>query len=1164
MVRWRRRQKPEQVPEAAPRSALRRWLPRAGHWLAVGVMWVIVAVALLAGGVLTSSGVRTRLLAAGLDLAAPALPGRVTVGATQWPELGHLILQDVVWDDAGAPPVVLARLTRLDLRLDLRALRSGDARLDSLALELAALDVPAIDVLMRAREAAADSAAASARDSTASGGVLREGSLPGLPSLAVSYWRLAVKQAVLTADLTLADLQGTGRLEAGWQHQPRLSVDHLELDLASTAIATPNGEPWTISLAHLGMGVSFTADRDSLARHELVGATLDSLALRFDSIGGTGGDSTGGRTAAGSAVAWRTSEPVLMTNSAWVTRDHGNYRGELTTVFALPGAYELRSFLPADFPHAEFGRLNGQLALTGSLTGRRAELAADLDLADTSWLDSGRLRLRAAGNIDEILADGLAAVSVDLDSVAIGLRGAGIQAAGRLDHGSIDLGLSAAVADTQLAALFRPADVAGIDVDLALGVRLGGTLVAPTIAADLAGHLASPQATVPRIALHLEASTMGTSLALDLPEGLATGTVTVDSAVVRIDAARSAGDSLTAGFSLSVWQGADHLRFGGQAWADSLGRAPLRRVRVDSLVAGAYGEEMRLQEPVEFALGPAVGDVSLTSLVFAGGPGEVGLGGRIAPDSQDLEARVALSLAEDLLMRIHPLDFWSDDGGRDITLNAHVVLGGTRTEPSLDGGFSARLTPHRDDPELGLDLTFALSEGDSAGVGADMALIVGDSTVLGGRLDVPGRFAVDTGKWEHAVDRSALIVVPDQTIGLAPLNRMLPPDVAVIGALTFGADVVLPLGATADTAGAADAREPGSIRARIGAPDLMLSLPNRSRIQMVVDLNAGGTVSAPSLGGRIVIESGYFRIPELPRNLHPVDGAPLLWAMAAADTSVARADSSAVFERPAVEGPAVRSRGPGFLPELDLEIVVPGNLRIHGYGLDTELAGDLKVERGFDEDGLPRPRIHGQIHTVEGSLQFMNRVFNVDRGEIRFTGDVPADPDLDMVLVAEVSGTLIRIEVVGTASSPQIVMSSEPEYEQQDIMAVLLFGRPMSELDNDQRGGVQGGNDAGQQLRQNLAGLAMVFGTAGLQNSVSNTLGVDMVEVGSDSSGESTLMVGKFINPRLMLKYNQSLEKSGTYFLTMEYTLSRIFKLVSTYGQGEEDSGLELQWARRY
>jgi len=94
--------------------------------------------------------------------------------------------------------------------------------------------------------------------------------------------------------------------------------------------------------------------------------------------------------------------------------------------------------------------------------------------------------------------------------------------------------------------------------------------------------------------------------------------------------------------------------------------------------------------------------------------------------------------------------------------------------------------------------------------------------------------------------------------------------------------------------------------------------------------------------------------------------------------------------------------------------------------------------------------------------------------------------------------------------------------------------------------------------------MAVMFGGAGIQNQVTNTLGVDMVEMGSDSDGESTLVVGKFITPRVLLKFNQSLEKSGSYYMTLEYRLSQYFKLLSTCGQGEEASGVEVKWTRRY
>jgi translocation and assembly module TamB len=177
---------------------------------------------------------------------------------------------------------------------------------------------------------------------------------------------------------------------------------------------------------------------------------------------------------------------------------------------------------------------------------------------------------------------------------------------------------------------------------------------------------------------------------------------------------------------------------------------------------------------------------------------------------------------------------------------------------------------------------------------------------------------------------------------------------------------------------------------------------------------------------------------------------------------------------------------------------------------------------------------------------------------------VPANPNLDLMMETQVNAYLLRVNVSGRAEAPVIELTSEPDLAEEDIMAVLLFGQPMNDLDTDQRGRMDEENDPTRELQKNLAGLAMAFGTKGLQDSMNESFGVDMVQMGSDSSGGSTLMVGKFITPDIILKYNQSLEKSGTYFMTLEYSLNRYFMVVSTYGQGEEASGAELKWSRRY
>ena len=340
-----------------------------------------------------------------------------------------------------------------------------------------------------------------------------------------------------------------------------------------------------------------------------------------------------------------------------------------------------------------------------------------------------------------------------------------------------------------------------------------------------------------------------------------------------------------------------------------------------------------------------------------------------------------------------------------------------------------------------------------------------------------------------------------------------------------------------------------------------------------------GPLANPKVQAKLEITSGFIRIPELPRNLHPVEGNSLLWSLrdslaAAMDSTVtdslttapavALDDSLVIFLVPDQLGPALDPSKPPALPEMDVEVVLTNDLRVIGYGADIKLVGGIRISRGYDEKNNPGPSISGEIRVREGTLKVMNRVFDVQRGNIHFTKVVPSNPNLDLMLETQVGTYLVRILISGKASDPVIELTCEPDLSEEDIMAVLLFGQPLNDLDSDQRGRMDEENDPSKELQKNLAGLAMSFGAKGLQDSMGDSFGVDMVQMGSDSEGGSTLMVGKFITPDIMLKYHQSLEKTGTYFMTLEYSLNRYFKVVSTYGQGEEASGAELRWSKRY
>ncbi len=1111
-------------------------------------MWLLIVAALLAGGLLGSATVRERLLGVGLRLAAPSLPGEVTTGAMEWPQLGHLRLQNLVWTDG---PDTLVQVRLLDVQLDTQALRARDVRVDSLQLVVQWVDVPAIEALLSALAAEADTVTEAADPGASSQGwVLRSGSVPGLPSLAVAHWLIKLEAAALTVDASLADLVCRGGLEAGYGRPASAVVEHLQVDLATTVLDSLTGHATVVSLAHLGFGMQLKAAADSLTGGAVT-AVMDSLTLHL-AANGTPGSS-------GAAEAWwQATGPVRVRNTGELVRDGESWHGSFASAFELPGAVELKSLLPTGFPHSRFDRIAGSLTLDGRYTHPAAELSLRLDLGPTTWLNRGLLAAHMAADLDSLTANGLPAASVDLDTLELSLLGASLTAAGSLAQGEVALSVRAAIADSQLVAVLAPGDTT-TTVAGDLSAQVNGPLVRPTVGLSLQGGLIGQGVRVPRLDLELVADPQGGRVDFSAGGGLDAAGVQLDSLATSVTLARGENDSLTVGGVLAAWRGDERLALGIRAAADSLGRTGRSRVSLDSLVLDVVGERLELAEPVELTIGPEPYELKLTPLVFGGAPGRIMVSGRADSAQVDLSSEVTALLTEAFLNRVLPSPFWSADGGRDFSLSATGSVRGARGSPMVKGSLAARLLPHRAEPSLGLNVEFAVAAADTNGVAAKLAVVVSDSTVLTGHVNLPGGLD-QAGHWQLDRQRLGHLRIPPQNLTLQYVNSLMPPEVQVTGDLSVAADVWAPMSGQAPTDSAAVGRVDGHIL----APDLHVALPNRSRIDLAVDVQLAGSVTDQTVSGRIEVESGFFRIPELPRNLHPSEGEPMLWSLVTADSLAPLPDSLAVYVMPEQEGPAVGPGGPGALPNLDLEVVLPGNLRLHGYGLNTELAGALKITRGFDDEGRPQPCIQGEIHNVEGQLQFMNRVFDLERTEVNFAGRVPTDPDLDMLLSTTVNGILVRIMVSGRATSPVIELSSEPDLEEQDIMGVLLFGRPLSELDDDQRGGVRGEVNAEQQLRQNLAGLAMVFGTAGLQNRMSSTFGVDMVEVGSGSAGDATLMVGKYLSPKVMLKYHHSLEKSGTYFLTMEYSLSRLFRLVTTYGQGEEDSGLELKWSRRY
>ncbi len=142
-------------------------------------------------------------------------------------------------------------------------------------------------------------------------------------------------------------------------------------------------------------------------------------------------------------------------------------------------------------------------------------------------------------------------------------------------------------------------------------------------------------------------------------------------------------------------------------------------------------------------------------------------------------------------------------------------------------------------------------------------------------------------------------------------------------------------------------------------------------------------------------------------------------------------------EDDAFDIPVVRSK-----PwRLAVKAKAPDLLEVKGMGLSSVWSADLDIGGQLDN-----PRLIGRADLVRGDFDFAGKNFRLDNGVIRFAGEVPANPTLDVSASASVDGLDALIKVTGRGLSPEITFSSNPQLPQEELLSRLLFGSSITEL----------------------------------------------------------------------------------------------------------------------
>jgi len=157
------------------------------------------------------------------------------------------------------------------------------------------------------------------------------------------------------------------------------------------------------------------------------------------------------------------------------------------------------------------------------------------------------------------------------------------------------------------------------------------------------------------------------------------------------------------------------------------------------------------------------------------------------------------------------------------------------------------------------------------------------------------------------------------------------------------------------------------------------------------------------------------------------------------------------------------------------------------------------------------PNVTGGFRMVRGRLSIVGRRLDFTDGKISFAGNLT--PALDFTATSTVESTTISVIIAGLANDPSVSFSSSPSLPQDEVLALLIFGRNSAQLSPVQIA----------QLADAVSTLA-----GGTSNSLFNRLrqglGVDDLDVGTDENGKSNVSVGKYLNKRTYLQLQQGVD----------------------------------------
>jgi translocation and assembly module TamB len=132
-------------------------------------------------------------------------------------------------------------------------------------------------------------------------------------------------------------------------------------------------------------------------------------------------------------------------------------------------------------------------------------------------------------------------------------------------------------------------------------------------------------------------------------------------------------------------------------------------------------------------------------------------------------------------------------------------------------------------------------------------------------------------------------------------------------------------------------------------------------------------------------------------------------------------------------------------------------------------------------------------------------------------------------------------------------LRSDPTLEQADILSVLLFGKPASELNEGQQA----------KMSDTATAIATTYAADRVAQSVANAVGLERAGIQIEEASSSRVALGKYLTEKTYLRVGQDIGGNGGQEAAIDYEIIPNWELeTSTTSAGAH--GADVIWHKRY